>query len=81
MRSYAYLSHMTYAMREVSDDVARRLIERYRVMSPAEKLALADSVWDVAWDATKADMRMRQPTLSEPDMERAASSQLRRAHD
>ncbi|MEP7001566.1 MAG: hypothetical protein ABI969_13860 [bacterium] len=72
---------MTYAMRDVRDDVARRQIERYRVMSPAEKLALADSLWDLVWDATKAGIRMRQPTLTEPEVERAASSQLRRAHD
>ena len=72
---------MAYEMRDVNGEVARRQIERYRVMSPAEKLALADSLWDVVWDATKAGVRIRQPTLTEPEVERAASSQLRDAHD
>ena len=79
--SRAYLSHMAYGMRDVQQEVARKQIERYRGMSPAEKLALADSLWDVVWDATKAGVRMRQPTLTEPEVERAASSQLRHAHD
>lgn len=72
---------MAYGMRDVTLEVAQKQIERYRVMSPAEKLALADSLWNVVWDATKAGVRMRQPDLNEPEVDRAASIQLRHAHD
>lgn len=72
---------MAYGMRDAQKEVARKQIERHRVMSPPEKLALADSLWDVVWDATKAGVRMRQPALTEPEVERTASTQLRDARD
>ncbi len=72
---------MDYQSRDVSPEVARRQTERYREMSPAEKLALADSLWDLAWDATKAGVRMRHPELTDAEVQRAARAVLRSARD
>ena len=47
---------MRYAPRDVMPMVAERQAQRYREMSPSEKLALADSLWDLAWDAARAEI-------------------------
>ncbi|MDQ6610980.1 MAG: hypothetical protein M3Y64_00995 [Gemmatimonadota bacterium] len=54
-----------FDQRDLMPSVAERQRQRYREMSPGEKLAIADGLWDLAWDATKAGVRMRQPALSE----------------
>ena len=56
---------MRYPLRDVMPMVAERQAQRYREMSPSEKLALADSLWDLAWDAARAGVRSRQPSLNE----------------
>lgn len=55
---------MLFPVRDVADVVAEHQAQRYRAMSPAEKLAQADALFDLAWDAAKAGVRMRQPTLT-----------------
>ena len=72
---------MTYAPGDVVTDVAQLQAHRYRAMSPSEKLSLADAIWDLAWDATKAGVRMRRPELDEAAVEMAARAVLRRATD
>lgn len=54
---------------------------RYREMSPGSKLALADSLWDLAWDATKAGIRLRQPHLDSASVDLLARQILRNATD
>ena len=66
---------------DVSDDVAVRQTERYRKMSPQEKLSHADSLWDVVLSATEAGIRMRHPELDSRQVELAARTQLRSATD
>lgn len=68
-----------YALRDVSPVVAERQAQRYRAMSPAEKLALADGMWDLAWDATVAGVRMRNPALDRAAVESAARALIRDA--
>lgn len=58
--------------REVSADVAHRQASRYREMTAAEKLACADALWDLAWDATRTGIRMRNPGFDEAEVTRAA---------
>lgn len=65
----------------VSPDVAQRQIERYRLMTPEEKLACADGLWELAWDATKAGIRMRHPDANEDTVVREARALLNRASD
>ena len=65
----------------VSEDVALRQRDRYRAMSPTEKLSQADSLWDVVWSATKAGIRMRHPDFDSLQVEHAARMQLRSATD
>ncbi len=56
----------------VKPEVAELQVRRYRAMSPDEKLAVADALWELAWDATKAGVRMRDPGLDESEVTRAA---------
>lgn len=65
----------------VSPDVALLQVRRYREMNAAEKLACADSLWDLAWDATKAGVRMRRPDHDEAAVTRAARTLIGRAAD
>ncbi len=59
--------------------VFNRQLKRYREMSPAEKLAVADSLWDLAFEATKAGVRLRNRTLDEAAVETTALRLLRHA--
>lgn len=61
--------------------VAARQTQRYREMSPDEKLALADSMWELAWDATQAGVRMRYPELDDAAVAVLARAILRDAAD
>lgn len=65
----------------VAPDVAERQVGRYRSMTPAEKLACADALWDLAWDATLAGIRMRRPDSDENSVVQDARAILRRAPD
>ena len=56
-------------------------LDRFRMMSPAEKLACADSLWELVWDATKAGIRMRHPDADEHAVVREARAILARATD
>ena len=66
---------------DVSDSVATLQVRRYRAMSPAEKLAQADALFDVAWDAVKVGVRMRHPDFDEAAVHHAARALFRRAAD
>lgn len=72
---------MMYDLIDVSPEVADLQVRRYRAMSPTEKLALADALWDLAWDATKAGVRMRHPEFDEVAVTRAARAIFRSAPD
>jgi hypothetical protein len=50
-------------------------------MSAAEKLACADALWDLAWEATRAGVRMRHPELDEAAVTGAARAIFRSASD
>lgn len=66
---------------DVTADVAQRQIFRYRQMTPTEKLACADALWDLAWSATLAGVKMRNPGLSDAEAARAAHRVLDDASD
>lgn len=66
---------------DVSDTVAELQAQRYRAMSPNEKLAKADALFDLAWDAIKAGVRMRHPDFDDAAVDRAARDLFRRAAD
>jgi hypothetical protein len=72
---------MTSAPIDVSPEVAELQLHRYRAMSPAEKLACADALWDLAWDATRAGVRMRHPEYDESTVTSAARAIYRGATD
>lgn len=57
---------------DVAPDVAERQLRRYRQMTAAEKLECADALWDLAWEATRAGVRMRNPGFDESEVTRAA---------
>jgi hypothetical protein len=65
----------------VSSDVAERQLTRYRQMTATEKLECADALWDLAWDATQAGVRMRHPGLTATEVTRAARLAFDRASD
>jgi hypothetical protein len=64
---------------DVSERVATLQVQRYRAMSPAEKLARADALFDLAWDAVRAGVRMRHPDFDDAAVQRAARDLFRRA--
>ncbi|MEP6763470.1 MAG: hypothetical protein ABJB66_04115 [Gemmatimonadaceae bacterium] len=70
-----------FDQRDVMPEVAERQRLRYREMSPGEKLALADGLWDLAWDATKAGVRMRQPELNDNGVDDQARRLMQNASD
>ncbi len=72
---------MQFAPRGVTPAVVDRQIKRYREMSPSEKLALADALWDLAFEATKAGVRMRDTALGQSAVEIEALRLLRNAAD
>ena len=63
----------------VSLDVATLQAQRYRQMTPDEKLACADALWDLAWDAVTTGVRLRQPDLDSAGVDQAARELFRRA--
>lgn len=65
----------------VSPVVSELQVRRYRAMSAAEKLARADALWDLAWEATKAGVRMRNPEYDEAAVTNAARVIFRSAAD
>ena len=66
---------------DVSDTVAALQLRRYRAMTPAEKLAQADALFDLAWDAVKAGVRMRHPDFDDAAVHHEARALFRRAAD
>ena len=64
---------------DVTTEVARRQVRRYREMTATEKLACADALWDVAWAATRAGVRMRHPEYNESEVTNAARRQIANA--
>ncbi len=72
---------MIYPPAGVSADVAERQLARYRAMTAAEKLACADALWDLVWDATLAGIRMRHPDSDEDGIVHNARAILHRAAD
>lgn len=72
---------MTFVQAGVSPEAARRQAERYRTMTPAEKLDCADALWELAWDATVAGVRMRHPDADPQSVLREARAILHRATD
>lgn len=75
------LSLVPYSPEGVSPDVAELQVRRYRAMTAAEKLRCADALWELAWDATKAGVRMRRPDFDEVAVTRAARVVFGRAAD
>ena len=72
---------MPFSPPDVPSALTERQMQRYREMSPSEKLALADGIWDLAWDATKAGVRLRNPALDDAGVEAQARRLLRDASD
>lgn len=72
---------MIYSPPDVLPEVADLQVRRYRAMSPAEKLACADALWNLAWDATRAGVRMRHPDFDESAVTSAARAIFRGATD
>ncbi len=66
---------------DVSDTVAELQAQRYRAMSPSEKLRQADALFDLAWDAVNAGVRMRHPDFDDAAVRRAARAIFRCATD
>ena len=72
---------MRFPPPDVQPNVALRQAQRYREMSPDQKLAIADHLWDLAWEAAKAGVRMRAPTLGDAAVEAQARQLLLDASD
>lgn len=72
---------VTYHSPDVSPGVAARQVLRYRSMTPDQKLALADDLWDLAWDAVTAGVRLRHPECDEATVIANARAVFRRATD
>ena len=72
---------MIFRVHDVADAVAEHQAQRYHAMSPAEKLAQADALFDLAWAAAKAGVRMRQPDLDDAGVDRAVRALFARAAD
>jgi hypothetical protein len=63
----------------VSPDVAELQAQRYRQMTPAEKLSRADVLWELAWDAATTGVRLRAPGLDDASVTRTVRELFRRA--
>lgn len=72
---------MPFSAHDVSPVVAMLQARRYREMTPTEKLACADTLWDLAWDAVTAGVRLREPGLDDAAVVRTARALFRRATD
>jgi hypothetical protein len=70
---------MNFPPAGVAPEAAQRQLDRYRAMTPGQKLACADALWDLAWDATVAGARMRRPDADPASIIRDAREILRRA--
>ena len=79
--SGAHLSGMQYLPHDARPEVAELQVRRYRQMDASDKLACADALWDLAWEATLAGVRMRRPDCDEAAAIRAARAVLDRAAD
>ena len=66
---------------DVMPAIASLQAQRYRGMSAGEKLALADGMWELAWEATKAGVRMRHPDLDDAAVAARSKAILRDAAD
>ncbi len=77
----AQLPRMPFSQVDVLPDVAERQAQRYREMTPAEKLARADAIWDLAWEAVTTGVRIRTPLLDDAGVTRTARELFRRAAD
>lgn len=66
---------------DVAADVAQRQVDRYRQMTATEKLTGADALWDLAWEATRAGVRMRHPEFSDSEVTHAARQAFEHASD
>ncbi len=76
-----HLFLMSFAAHDVSPEVAERQARRYREMTPAEKLACADALWDLAWDAVTTGVRLRHPEADDTTVTQMARELFRRAAD
>jgi hypothetical protein len=72
---------MPFRLSDVSPEVAARQNLRYRQMTPTEKLACADAIWDLAWDAVTTGVRLRHPEMDDAAVTNAARELFRRAAD
>ncbi len=72
---------MDYRAPDVSPDMAARQAERYRRMTPNQKLAIADDIWRLSWEAVRAGVRLRHPTFDEATVDAHARVIFRRAAD
>ena len=72
---------MQYSPPDVPPALAARQNHRYREMTAAEKLTIADGIWDLVCEATKAGVRMRNPALDEATVEVQARTLIRDASD
>jgi hypothetical protein len=70
---------MRFVPRDTRVDVAELQARGYREMSPSEKLACADALYDLAWAAATAGVRMRHPDLDESAVSAAAREIFRNA--
>ena len=70
-----------FSTADVMPMIASLQTQRYREMSPIEKLAIADGMWELACEATKAGVRMRFPDLDDAAIAVRARAILREAAD
>ena len=77
----AQISTMSFAPFDVEPEIVERQTQRYRQMTPAEKLARADAIWALAWDAVTVGVRMRDAALDDAEVTRTARELFRRAAD
>ena len=66
---------------DVTADVAQRQLRRYREMTATEKLECADALWDLAWDATRVGIKMRNPEFDDSEVVRATRLAFDNASD
>ena len=72
---------MPFSPPDVSPEITALQRLRYREMSAADKLAIADALSDLAWDAAKAGVRLRNPALDEAGVEALARELFASAPD
>ena len=73
-----HLSPMPFGAHQVSPEVAERQARRYRQMTSAERLARANALSDLAWDAVTTGVRLQHHEVDDAnrneDGARAVSS-------